>query len=74
MKRFGAGVVVALLLVLVAVPAALASGPFIEYQEVVVIEPIGAGGGGGAFCFWRHTYRESADGTMTHISVERVCI
>lgn len=60
-----------LLAFFLAAPA-VGSGPFIEYQEVVTIEPL-VGGGGGASCFLRITTRIYSN-NVTEETIETVCI
>lgn len=60
-----------LTIALAALPAS-ANGPFIEYQEVVTIEPL-PGGGGGATCFLQITTRTYSN-NVTEETVETVCI
>ncbi len=69
MKSF-AHLICVLGLLLLSASVATAN-PFIEYQEIVIIEPYN-GGGGGADCLIRHTIRIYSNGMESHTS-EMVC-
>lgn len=60
-------------LVCFLLPVMASGSGFISYQDTVVIEDIGPGGGGNMWCFYRHVYREYSDGSAVLLSSEKIC-
>ena len=71
LKTIQGALLCALTLLAFAVPLQ-GQGPFREYQEIVIVEPYGPGGGGGAQCYLETTIRIYSDGTESY-TVRTVC-